>query len=173
MADWDRVMTTLMVERGGALKRYAYLLCGDDTVAEDLLQEALVRVLSRARHGSDPERLEAYLRKTLVNLCIDRYRGMARWRRLLPRLAAVPGLEPDPSAAVVARSAVRTALEALSPRQRACIVLRFYEDLSVTDIAAVLGCSQGAVKRHLSDATGRMLDAYERGGDERCSGNRK
>ena len=165
---WEQIMTALMLERGGALKRYAFLLCGDDDTAEDLLQEALVRVLSRPFSSSDLPRVEGYVRRTLVNLSVDRYRSQARWRRFVPLLMATRDL-PDHSTVVVASMDMNEALATLSPRQRACVLLRFYDDLPVGVIAEALGCSQGAVKRYLSDAMARLAAVFASSeGSTRC-----
>jgi len=156
LAGWEQALTALVNDRGAALKRYAYLLCGDRTEADDLVQEALIRACNRPRVGRDAHELELYVRRMMVNRYIDQYRRLSRWLRLVPVLAERTSRE-DPTAVVTARADMwALLLQCLSPRQRACVVLRFYEDLTVSEISRVLGCSEGAVKRHLSEAMGRL-----------------
>jgi RNA polymerase sigma-70 factor (sigma-E family) len=149
---WEQVLGDLVAERGTALKRHAFLLCGDDTLADDLLQEALVRAFARPLPAPRPGGAEAYVRKIMVNLFIDAGRRQSRWRRVAPLLWPA-GVAPDLAEQVSARAAVLGALRQLSPRQRACVVLRFYEDLPVAGIARALGLGEGTVKRYLSEGT--------------------
>jgi RNA polymerase sigma factor (sigma-70 family) len=155
LAGWDQTLTTLMVERGNALKRYGFLLSGEDATAEDLVQDALVRALGRPFTGRDLVETEAYVRQIMVNLSIDRHRRLDRWRRSVRLLAARDDL-PDPLADLAARQDLDTALGRLSPRQRACVVLRYYDDLPIAQVAAVLGVGQGTVKRYVNEALTRL-----------------
>ncbi|GAA2328931.1 SigE family RNA polymerase sigma factor [Dactylosporangium salmoneum] len=142
--------------RGPALSRAAYLLTGDHHAAEDLVQTALSRVLrhwGRARDG-DPE---AYVRRTMYHLQMSWWRR----RRVPEQLAAAPperaGL--DPYVGTVLRMTLDRALAVLTPRQRAVLVLRFYEDLTEVQAAQVLGCSVGSVKRYAHDGLARLRAA--------------
>ena len=161
MASWEQRFTELTRDRGAALVRYAYLLCGDRTEAADLVQEALLRTFGRGRTGTEVTNIEAYVRRALVAAFVDGRRRQARWRairHLIPGPAQVEAAESG----VLHRDELLRASAGLSPRQRACLVLRYYEDMSVAQIADQLGCSAGAVKRHLSDALARLaplLDA--------------
>jgi RNA polymerase sigma-70 factor (sigma-E family) len=148
-------LTELVAARGHALKRYAYLLCGNDAEADDLVQDALVKVLARRNHGPVQD-LEAYVKRAIVNRYLDRVRARRTWLRHAPRTVTPPD-SADWTGDTLRRGEVRAALAALSPRQRACVVLRFYEDLPVAAIAHLLGCSEGAVKRHLSDSMTRLM----------------
>jgi RNA polymerase sigma-70 factor (sigma-E family) len=128
--------------------RVAVLLTGDWHAAEDLVQASLVK-LYRAwpgvdQVGGDPD---AYLRRILVNTQRSWWR--ARWRREAPvaQLPDSPGGDDDADQRAVAVS-IRQALRRLSPRQRAVLVLRYYEDLPEAEIASLLGCSAGTVKAH-------------------------
>lgn len=155
------VVSALVGARGDALKRYAYLLCGDADSAEDLVQEALVRVLARTRRvPDDPRELENYVRRAMVNLVIDAARRATRWRSLVPRLSARDRVADD-SGAVCERLALGAALARLPARQRACVVLHYYEDLPLTDIAEALGCGVGTVKSHLHDARRALALLWE------------
>ena len=137
------------------LIRAARLYCGDHHAAEDLVQDALIKLASRwerVRDGSP----DAYVRRILYRDAVSRWR---KWGREVP-YAAQPGEqdlfddEPVPSAADTwAEGAqVRQALAQLPPRQRAVIVLRYFEDLSEADIADAMGCSPGTVKSQASKA---------------------
>lgn len=147
---WDEVATTLVVERGDALSRYAYLLTGSVDDAADLVQEALVRTFGTPRLGLTLPRAEAYVRRAILNQVIDRARRDGTWRRVR-HLAIAPSAVDSPVEASDERLDLVERVRALAPRQAACIVLRYYEDLTVDGIASVLGISSGAVKRYLSD----------------------
>ena len=128
-----------------AAGRFAYLLTGDRGQAEDLVQEAFVRVIGRFGHLRVPDAFEAYLRRTIVNLHTSSLRRRRLERAYLERAAS--GTERSaPPPDVGAREDLWRALDGLTPRQRAAIVLRFYEDLSERDTAALLRCSPAAVK---------------------------
>jgi RNA polymerase sigma factor (sigma-70 family) len=152
---WAETLGDLVTGRGMALKRQAYLLCGDDAQADDLLQEALTRAFARPLRVPGPGGAEAYVRTIMVNLFIDGTRRQSRWRRVAPLLRPAE-TAPDLAGQVSARDSVLGALRTLSPRQRACVVLRFYEDLPVAGIARALALSEGSVKRYLSEGTSLM-----------------
>jgi RNA polymerase sigma-70 factor (sigma-E family) len=139
-----------------ALMRTAYLLTGDPHLAEDLLQSVLLKVLRRWSRLSRVERPEAYARKALVNQYIS-------WRR--PRRAgaelstAAPPERPYSSEdATIVRVVMRQALMRLPPRQRAVIVLRYYEDRTERETAELLGCSVGTVKSQAHYALARLRE---------------
>lgn len=150
MTDWGDHLDTVVRERGSALLRYAYLLTGDAAAAEELVQDALVGVLARGGRLRDPGAVEGYVRRAILTRYIDGYRRRRRWRDVRHLLVA-PASTDGPSAGVDSRTDVMAALAGLSPRVRACVVLRYYEDLSVGETAEQLGLSAGAVKRYTSD----------------------
>jgi RNA polymerase sigma-70 factor (sigma-E family) len=152
---WEQALADLAGGRGAALKRHAFLLCGNDAESDDLVQEALVRAFTRPRRVPGPGAAEAYVRVIMVNLFIDGARRHARWSRVAPLLRRA-GITPDLADQVSERDAMLAALRGLSPRQRACVVLRYYEDLPVAEVAAVLGVAEGTVKRYLSEAMSRV-----------------
>lgn len=158
MAGWDRTLTELVQLRGAALKRYGYLLCGDDSTAEDLVQDALVRTFT-SRRQSDLTHAEQYVRKVMLNIFLDQTRRRRVWLRLVPQV--LPWPPPDEYAHRELRGDLRSALLALSPRQRACVVLHYYLDLPVAEIGDHLGMSLGTVKRHLFEARSRLADHLE------------
>jgi len=143
--------------RGQALQRTAYLLTGDWALAEDLLQTALAHVYPRWSRieRDDPD---AYVRKVLVNTWSSWWRR--KWRGETPT-RDVPDLlsTSDAYNEVDLRESVRRALEQLPARQRAVVVLRYFEDLSEADTAAALGCSVGAVKSHASRALSKLRES--------------
>nr|WTA67873.1 SigE family RNA polymerase sigma factor [Micromonospora sp. NBC_00855] len=142
-----------VVHRTPALSRTAYLLTGDHQLAEDLLQSALARTYRHWRRIRDGDP-EAYVRRVMYHQQVSWWRR----RRLTERLEAQPTERPgdDHSEATALRLSLVNALRGLTPRQRAVIVLRFYEDLTEAQAAAVLGCSVGTVKRHGHDAIRRL-----------------
>ncbi|SCL33649.1 RNA polymerase sigma factor, sigma-70 family [Micromonospora rhizosphaerae] len=155
MAAWDRALTELVQQRGAALKRYGYLLCGNSSEAEDLVQDALVRTFTSSQR-SDVAQVEQYVRKIMLNIFLDRVRRRRVWERLLPLTAMSP--RQDQHAQTDLRGDLRRALMELSPRQRACVVLHYYLDLSVLESSDHLGLSPGTVKRHLHEARIRLAD---------------
>jgi RNA polymerase sigma-70 factor (sigma-E family) len=155
VAAWERVLTDLVRQRGTALKRYGYLLCGDRGEAEDLVQDALVRTFTSTRRF-EVAQVEPYVRKVMLNLYLDRARRRTVWQRLLPLVAPTP--PPDRLAESDVSHDVHRALMALPPRQRACVVLRYYFDLPVLECADALGLSTGAVKRYLSESRARLAE---------------
>ncbi|MEX2275004.1 MAG: SigE family RNA polymerase sigma factor [Actinomycetota bacterium] len=120
------------------------LLTGRPAEAEDLAQEAFVRAATHVRN-IEPDRLAAYLRSSAINAWRNRLRSEGTWRRYLPRVAPSSG-QVDPSGGVDDRDMIWRALSTLPARQRACLVLRYYEGLSEAEIADVLGCTPGTVK---------------------------
>ena len=154
-AAWEGVVTELVAQRGEALLRYATLLCGSRDDAADLVQDALVRTFGRLRNGFSVESAEAYVRRAILNGHLDGGRRTTRWRRIAP-LEYRPDEQPSPALASEERLDLHEELRKLTPRERACLVLRYYDDLKVDDIAETLGISSGAVKRYLSDGLAKM-----------------
>jgi RNA polymerase sigma-70 factor (sigma-E family) len=139
--------------RYGALARSAYLLTGDRGLAEDLVQTALIKALKGWERLTVVEAAESYVRTTMLR--IARRAARRQWRREIPtdwqQLRGEPatGHQPDGIASVVD---VRALLAALPWEQRAVLVLRFFEDRSERETAALLGCSAGTVKSRTSRA---------------------
>lgn len=143
--------------RGQALMRAAIALTGSRADGEDLLQAALERLLRK------PERVdcdtEGYLRRTLYNLAADGWRRRGVWQRVVPIVRAdsrVPAV--DATAAVDIRDALVRMLQQLPARQRTVIVLRYWEQRTEAETAALLGCSLGAVKSAASRGLQRLRD---------------
>ena len=139
--------------------RYATLLLNDPVDAEDAVHDAALTAWRRFSDLRDPERFDAWFGRILVNACRDRLRV----RRQLPvRLEQAP--EPiapgDREAAIDRRLALATALRRLSPDHREVVVLRFYEDLTVDQIAERTGARAGTVKSRLHYALASLRAAY-------------
>lgn len=125
--------------------RLAYLLTGDRSVAEDLVQEAFVRFVGRLRFLRDPDAFEPYLRRTIVNLSKNHFRRRAVERAYLEREGPrAEDVTTDPD--VATSDTLRSALLRLPLRQRTALVLRYFEDLPDASIAELLGCRQATVR---------------------------
>jgi RNA polymerase sigma factor (sigma-70 family) len=139
--------------------RLAYLITGDRALAEDLVQDAFVKLAGRLLHLRESDGFEAYLQRTVVNLANSRFRRRKVERRFAEREAsmltvtrALARAEPD----VPTKEAARVALLELSPRQRTAIVLRFYVDLSEAQTAELMGWRRGTVKALVSQGMERL-----------------
>jgi RNA polymerase sigma-70 factor (sigma-E family) len=154
-AEQEDAFNAFVAARSRHLLQTAFLLTGDRHRAEDLLQTALTRAYLRwdRIESEDPE---GYVRRTLANAHIDWWRRKP-WREEssadLPEVAVNDG-----TSSYVVRQAVLEALAGLSRRQRAVVVLRYYEDLSEAEIASVLGCSPGTVKSAASRAMAKLRE---------------
>jgi RNA polymerase sigma-70 factor (ECF subfamily) len=149
MANWQDTMERLVRDRQRALLGYAYVVCGDPVQAQDLVQDALIKTFARGRDIA-PGKAEAYVRRAIATLYVDNYRRQQRWTRIQHLFR-----EPEAQIATTPFSDlgadIAVALNALPPRVRACVVLRYFDDLTVPDIARQLGLAPGSVKRYLSD----------------------
>lgn len=153
---WDGVLDELVRDRGRALVGHAYLLTGDLRDAEDLVQDALVKVFAGRRAPSEIGSAEAYVRRAVHTLYIDGFRRRRHWATIRHLHAAPDATPPDgpdgPTDLIVGnRLVLARGLARLTPRERTCVVLHHVEDLPVDEIAALLSLSTGAVKRYLSD----------------------
>ncbi len=151
----DTEFTEFVVARLPALRRVAYLLCQDWHQADDLVQVAITRLYTHWGRAAAMERPEAYVRTIVIRqFLIDRRSSWSRRVTLKAELPESAGASPDRDCALD----VNAALAALPPRQRATIVLRFYCDLPVDQVADVLGCTAGTVKSQ----TAKGLDSLRR-----------
>src|SRR5215211_4185241 len=119
--------------------RLAFLLTGDRALAEDLVQDAFSRLIGRLRHLRDQGAFGAYLRRTIVNLATSHFRHRQVERAYLERLGGIHAVEASPNEELDEK--MHQALLRLPERQRAAMVLRFYEDLSDVQTAEILRCS--------------------------------
>jgi RNA polymerase sigma-70 factor (sigma-E family) len=148
--------------------RLAFLLTGDRAAADDLLQDAFVRVAGRFRHRRFPDAFDAYLRRTIVNLHVSRLRRRRTEHAYLQRASGSVEYRTQ-SPDLETRDELWRVLQRLPSRQRAAIVLRYYEDLSERRAAEVLGCSLEALRsavargmRTLRDTIGGEIDDRSR-----------
>ena len=128
-------------------RRTAYLMCGDWDRGDDVVQRTLTELYRKWPRARRADNLDALVRTMLLRRTIEERRlGWSRVRLSaeLPEPSAPAG--PDPSE----RLTLMTALRRIAPRQRAVLVLRFFQDLTVEDTAAALGCSEGTVKSQTS-----------------------
>lgn len=149
----DAVLADLVRRRGEALVRYAYLLTGDVAAAQDVVQDALVKVFVRLRARPGADLAEAYVRRAIVTVYIDGHRRRRRFADVA-HLIADPDAGPPPDTAT--HLDLHAALATLGPRERTAVVLRYFEDLTVPEIAEAMDLAEGTVKRYLHDAIGRL-----------------
>jgi RNA polymerase sigma-70 factor (sigma-E family) len=150
----DRAMAALFDRYYAPMCRLAYVILGDAAMAEEIVMDALLKTFSGWSRIRDPERIDAYLRRAVVNLCRSRIRRKAIEARVNAAAyrrgrSGAPGWDPEGHET---SRLVWEAVRALPERQRACVVLRYYDDLSEARIADVMQCSVGTVKSQLSKA---------------------
>lgn len=162
MVDRDAAFAEYFAARSNAMRGMAFLLCGDWHRAEDLVQSAFTKLYTVWSRVSRHEVLDSYVRKVLLRHYLDqRRRGW--WHR--ERVTDAPIDRPQPAGSPEDRLVLLQALARVPARQRAVLVLRYWEDLSVEDTAEALGCSTGNVKSQASRglATMRQLIAAPAG----------
>ncbi|MBY8851103.1 SigE family RNA polymerase sigma factor [Saccharothrix longispora] len=144
MSDRDTAFAEYFAARSDALRGTAYLLCGDWHRAEDLVQTTFTKLYVAWRRITRHDALDAYARQILVRTFVSELRrGWFRKERVSEAPADVPAAS---SGSAEDRLVLLAALAGVPPRQRAVLVLRYWEDLSVEQTAGVLGCSEGTVK---------------------------
>ena len=152
----QRAFEAFVADASGRLMGTAYLLCGDRGHAEDLVQTALLRTARRwPRARQQPE---AYARRVLVNLAKDRWRLLGR---RVGEVAVQDHVVEPADDAVLERERLLAAIRTLPAGQRAVLVLRFLDDLSVAETAAALDCTEGTVKSQTSRALDRIRDVLD------------
>jgi RNA polymerase sigma-70 factor (sigma-E family) len=152
-ADWER----LLADRGSQLMGTAIALTGGREAGEDLLQAALERVLRKPRQVDRD--MEGYLRRVLYNLAADGWRRRGRWRQRLPLLRSEAALAAaDDTVLVDLRDVLVRLVQQLPPKQRAVIVLRYWEQRSEAETASLLGCSEGTVRSSAARGLRRLRE---------------
>jgi RNA polymerase sigma-70 factor (sigma-E family) len=144
MKDRDGPFADYFARRSGAMRGTAYLLCGDFHRAEDLVQTTFVKLYRIWNRVAAHDSLDGYTRQILVRTFLDETRR-GFFRRERPTAEHAERLEPV-AGSVEDRLVLLRALTKVAPRQRAALVLRFWEDMSIEDTAKVLGCTTGTVK---------------------------
>jgi RNA polymerase sigma-70 factor (ECF subfamily) len=147
----------LSTRRYPALLSYASLLTGQRATAEDLVQDALLRTFGRPRSLPSIGHAEAYVRRAILTIFLDSTRRRSTLVRAFTRVAERP-VQADATHAVDDQDQVSRALAQLAPQVRAAVVMRFYEDLTIAEVAARMGIATGTAKRYLSDGTARLRE---------------
>lgn len=161
--DADALVADLFTTEGAALVRLARVFCDDRNAAEDLVQEAFIRLHRNASSIRDRERAPAFLRSIVINLARDENRrGLMslRHRGAMRQPESVPSFD-DAAFVEQVDHVVLTSLRQLSDRQRSCLVLRFYLELSEREIAETLGISTNSVKTHCRRGMSALEDLLE------------
>lgn len=153
----DRRFQEFVAGRSVGLRRLAYLLCSDWHLAEDLVQSALTRAYASWRRVERSDDVDAYVRKILVNQATDGWRNRRRLGEWLGAASDRPSAS-DAMADVDQRDELLGFLDRLPVKQRAVLVLRFFEDLSAEATADLLGISTGTVKSHTSRGLNRLRE---------------
>lgn len=151
----DASFSAFVRERSLSLYRFACLITGDRHLAEDLLQHVLLNVYRRWGSIREPSAAEAYARTALVRSVIS-WRRRRSWRGEILVAETPEDRFLDGTTAVDDRHSLLPFLRSLPARQRAVLVLRYYEDMSEEQIAETLGCSRGAVKSHSARALAKL-----------------
>lgn len=167
----ERAFATLLDRRAiDAAYRYATLVLGSQTDAEDATHDAALKAWQRFADLRDTERFEAWFGRILVNACRDRLRSRRRTPLSLDAEPTTDGgslagriASPDPSDAVARRHVLGAALASLTPEHREVVVLRYYLDLTVDQVAARTGVGAGTVKSRLHYALRYLRSAVEPG----------
>jgi len=157
--------------RSTALFRTAYLMVGDHQLAQDLLQEALVKTLIAWPRLNDPDHVEAYARRIVVNTSISWRRRKSFHER--PAETLPEPVSHDAVDNLLTHDVLLAHLLALPPRQRAAIVLRYYLDLTEAQTAEAMGCSVGTVKSQVHVALKRLRASLGRDLEEMTMSERE
>lgn len=142
-----------VAERSVALQRFAYLVCRNAEDARDLVQDALLGLYPRWTKVSAQGNVDAYVKRSIVNASIS------RWRRRKEQPAQVPAAQastPDHAGNVTDAEVAWQLCGTLPPVQRAAVVLRYYDDLDYPAIAAILGCPEATARSHVHRALTRL-----------------
>ena len=162
-SDATMLVVRLFNEEGRSLVRLARLFVDDRNAAEDLVQEAFLRLARHASKIGDMTRAPAYLRSIVLNLARDHNRrGLVSLRHQLPAGREIDVARSPVDDTVVANDEHRTVIEAvraLSIRQRDCVTLRYFEELGIDEIAVTLGISANSVKTHLQRGLANLESA--------------
>lgn len=154
----DAGLAALAEARWSVLVRFGRVLSGSDALAQDLVQEALARTLVTWRRHGCPSDPEAYVKRAMVNTYLSLWSRRLRFERPVARIPESTAAPADIMADAVQRRVIWAWLGSLPPRQRAVIVLRYYEEMTVFEVAEVLGCSTGTVKSQASRAIKKLRE---------------
>ncbi|MEA2517328.1 MAG: hypothetical protein QOG16_1166 [Actinomycetota bacterium] len=165
----DEAVSELFDRHYAPMCRLAYAILGDAPLAEEIVMESLLKTFTGWGRLRDTDRADAYLRRAVVNLCRSKIRRKtieSRVNRTIHHRDELKSPDWDPERHETSRLVWRAVVE-LPERQRACVVLRYFEDLPESEIAEVLQCSVGTVKSQLSKARAKLepVLAADLGGD--------
>ncbi|MEU7908495.1 SigE family RNA polymerase sigma factor [Actinoplanes sp. NPDC049118] len=149
----------VLAQRAGLLRTATLLTAGDRHLAEDLVQSTLTKLYVAWPSFQRADNAEAYMRRTLTNALSDERRRL--WRRRERPTAELPELPRTDQHSEPMADSLRTALRELPPRMRAAVVFRYFHELTVTETAAALDCSEGTVKSQTSRALAHLRTALE------------
>lgn len=155
MADDSDLVAQVLRNGGARLASYGLVLTGSPHDAEELVQAAIVKTFVKRRRLRDAAAAEAYVRATMRTLYIDGLRRERTWGRLIPSMVRTSHL-PDSSAELAGHDHVARALAELPRQVRTAVALRYYDDLTVADIAHRMNLSEGTVKKYLQDGRTRL-----------------
>jgi RNA polymerase sigma-70 factor (sigma-E family) len=162
-AERDRQMTALFDRHYASMCRLAFVILGDAATAEEIVMDAMIKTFSGWRRIREVDRMDAYLRRVVVNMCRSKIRRKsveARVNAVSFRRDELRGPEWDPERHETSRIVI-DAVRDLPERQRACVVLRYFDDLSEAQIADVMQCSVGTVKSQLAKARGKLESSLQ------------
>lgn len=166
-SDDDERFHAFVARSTAPLTRLAYLLSGDQHLANDLVQTCFIRLYQAWPKVRDKDTPDAYVRKVLIRCWLNERRRP--WRHRESRDGVVPdhaAPDVDPAGAAHNKETIRVALNRLPPRQRAAVVLRYWSEHSVTETATILRCSEGTVKSQSARGLATLRAALDEQGAE-------
>lgn len=155
MGAWNDLFAEVARTRYSSLVAYGVLLTGTRADAQDLVQDSMVKVFSRVRPLPNVAAADQYIRRAMFTIYLDGARKRSTAVKAHGALAS-RDIAEDSADAVAAGTDVRAALARLTPQERACVVLRYFDDYTVRQVAATLNLAEGSVKRYLSDAHSKL-----------------
>ncbi len=159
---WEHMATELVETRYGALVGYATMLTGSRSDAEDLVHDALIAVFGKRRNLPNVGAAEGYVRRAIANKFLDRARKGGRERLAFRRVALDAEVTvAGPEGQLSDRASIDQAMAMLTPQERACVAMRYMDQLSTREAAVALGLSEGSVKRYLYDGIRKLSAAID------------
>ena len=149
----------MLAQRAGMLRTATLLTAGDHHLAEDLVQSTLTKLYVAWPAFQRADNPHGYVRRALVNALTDERRRL--WRRRERTTAELPEVPRTDQHSEAITDGLRTALRELAPKMRAAVVFRYFDELTVTETAEILGCSEGTVKSQTSRALAHLRTALE------------
>lgn len=159
---WEGMATELVHTRYGALVGYATMLTGSRSDAEDIVHDALIAVFGKRRNLPNVGAAEGYVRRAIANKFLDRARRGGRERLAFRRVALDAETSiSGPEQQISDRASIDQAMTLLTPQERACVAMRYMDQLSTREAAVALGLSEGAVKRYVYDGVRKLSAAMD------------